>query len=137
LTPATPTTTTTTLRPTVLPSRTRLISGQAMRLGIRTTNTGTATAASVTSCLRLPQNLVVTRTAGATRSGRTLCFALGDLPAGATRTKVVTVRAVAIRTVTRRVTGTVQSTATNPALTTTQSRAIRISPRTARTPVTG
>jgi hypothetical protein len=130
-------TTTTTLRPTVLPSRTRLISGQAMRLGIRTTNTGTATAASVTSCLSLSQNLVVTRTAGATRTGRTLCFALGDLPAGATRTKVVTVRAVAIRSVTRRVTGTVQSSATNPALTTTQSRAIRISPRTARTPVTG
>jgi hypothetical protein len=68
------TTTTTTLRPTVLPSRARLISGQAMRLGIRTTNTGT---------------------------------------------------------------GTTRSSATNPALTTTQSRAIRISPRTARTPVTG
>ncbi len=135
-TAATPTATTT-LRPMVLPSRTRLTSGQAMRLGIRTTNTGTATATSVTSCLSLPQNLVVTRTAGATRSGRTLCFALGDLPAGATRTKVVTVRAVAIRSVTRRVTGTVQSSATNPALTTTQSRAIRISPRTARTPVTG
>jgi hypothetical protein len=137
VTPTAAVVTTTTLRPTVLPSRARLISGQAMRLGIRTTNTGTATAASVTSCLRLPQNLVVTRTAGATRSGRTLCFALGDLPAGATRTKVVTVRAVAIRTVTRRVTGTTRSSATNPALTTTQSRAIRISPRTARTPVTG
>ena len=133
----TPSGSATTLRPTVLPSRARLISGQAMRLGIRTTNTGAATATSVTSCLRLPQNLVVTRTGGATRSGRTLCFSLGNLPAGATRTKVVTVRAVAIRTVTRRVTGTVQSTATNPALTTTQSRAIRISPRTARTRVTG
>jgi hypothetical protein len=46
-----------TLTATVLPIRTRLISGQAMRLGIRTTNTGTTTAASVTSCLRLPQNL--------------------------------------------------------------------------------
>ncbi len=137
VTPTAAVVTTTTLRPTVLPSRARLISGQAMRLGIRTTNTGTATAASVTSCLRLPQNLVVTRTAGATRSGRTLCFALGDLPAGATRTKVVTVRAVAIRTVTRRVTGTTRSSATNPALTTTQSRAIRISPRTARARVTG
>jgi hypothetical protein len=108
-----------------------------MRLGIRTTNTGTATAASVTSCLRLPQNLVVTRTAGATRSGRTLCFALGNLRAGVTRTKVVTVRAVATRSVTRRVTGTTRSSATSPALTTTQSRVIRINPRTARTPVTG
>jgi hypothetical protein len=108
-----------------------------MRLGIRTTNTGAATATSVTSCLRLPQNLVVTRTAGATRSGRTLCFSLGDLAAGATRTKVVTVRAVATRTVTRRVSGTAQSSATSPALTTAQSRAIRISPRTARTRVTG
>ena len=139
VTPAAATTaaTTTTLVSTVLPSRARLISGQAMRLGIRTTNTGTATATSVTSCLSLPQNLVVTRTAGATRSGRTLCFSLGALPAGATRTKVVTVRAVAIRTVTRTVTGTTRSSATDPALTTTQSRAIRISPRTARTPVTG
>jgi hypothetical protein len=133
----TTTTTVTTLRPTVLPSRTRLISGQAMRLGIRTTNTGTATATSVTSCLRLPQNLVVTRTGGATRSGRTLCFALGDLAAGATLTRAVTVRAVAVRSVTRTVAGSTRSTATSPALTTSQSQAIRISPRTARTRVTG
>ena len=133
----TTTTTVTTLRPTVLPSRTRLISGQAMRLGIRTTNTGTATATSVTSCLTLPQNLVVTRTGGATRSGRTLCFALGDLAAGATLTRAVTVRAVAARSVTRTVAGTAQSPATSPALTTSQSQAIRISPRTARTRVTG
>ena len=135
---ATATTTTgTTLRPAVLPSRTRLISGQAMRLAIRTTNTGTATASSVTSCLRLPQNLVVTRTGGARRSGRTLCFSLGDLPAGATRTKVVTVRALATRTVTRRVVGTARSSATSPALTTAQSRTIRISPRPPRPRVTG
>ena len=128
---------TTTLTPTVLPSRTRLISGQAMRLGIRTTNAGTATAASVTSCLRLPQNLVVTRTGGATRSGRTLCFSLGALPAGATRTNVVTVRAVATGSVTRTVAGSTRSTATSPALTTAQSRVIRISPRIARARVTG
>ena len=128
---------TTTLTPTVLPSRTRLISGQAMRLGIRTTNAGTATAASVTSCLRLPQNLVVTRTGGATRSGRTLCFSLGALPAGATRTNVVTVRAVATGSVTRTVAGSTRSTATSPALTTAQSQVIRISPRTARARVTG
>ena len=135
---ATATTTTgTTLRPAVLPSRTRLVSGQAMRLAIRTTNTGTATASSVTSCLRLPQNLVVTRTGGARRSGRTLCFSLGDLPAGATRTKVVTVRALATRTVTRRVVGTARSSATSPALTTAQSRTIRISPRPPRPRVTG
>ncbi len=133
----TPSGSATTLRPTLLPSRTRLISGQAMRLGIRTTNTGTATATSVTSCLSLPQNLVVTRTGGATRSGRTLCFSLGDLAAGATRTNVVTVRAVAARSVTRTVAGSTRSTATSPALTTAQSRAIRISPRTARARVTG
>jgi hypothetical protein len=137
VTPTAAVVTTTTLRPTVLPSRTRLISGQAMRLGIRTTNTGTATAASVTSCLRLPQNLVVTRTGGATRSGRTLCFSLGALPAGATRTNVVTVRAVATGSVTRTVAGSTRSTATSPALTTAQSRVIRISPRTARARVTG
>ena len=137
VTPTAAAVTTTTLRPTVLPSRTRLISGQAMRLGIRTTNAGTATAASVTSCLRLPQNLVVTRTGGATRSGRTLCFSLGALPAGATRTNVVTVRAVATGSVTRTVAGSTRSTATSPALTTAQSRVIRISPRTARARVTG
>ncbi len=131
------TTSTATLRPTVLPSRNRLISGQAMRLAIRTTNTGTATATSVTSCLTLPQNLVVTRAGGATRSGRTLCFSLGDLAAGATRTKVVTVRAVATRSVTRTVAGTAQSPATSPALTTAQSRAVRISPRPPRPRVTG
>jgi len=121
----------------VLPSRTRLTSGQAMRLAIRTTNTGTATATSVTACLTLPQNLVVTRTGGATRSGRTLCFSLGDLAAGATRIKVVTVRALATRTITRRVSGTAQSPATGPALTTAQSQAIRISPRPPRPRVTG
>ena len=126
-----------TLTATVLPIRTQLISGQAMRLAIRTTNTGTATATSVTSCLRLPQNLVVTRTGGATRSGRTLCFSLGALTAGATRTNVVTVRAVATGSVTRTVAGSTRSTATSPALTTAQSQVIRISPRTARARVTG
>jgi hypothetical protein len=131
------TTTTTTLRPTVLPSRTRITSGQSMRLGIRTTNTGSATASSVTSCITLPANLVVIRTGGATRSGRTLCFSLGDLPAGATRTNALTVRAVATRSVIRRVSATTRSTSASPAPTTARSAPIRISPRAARARVTG
>jgi hypothetical protein len=135
--PAAAAPTTTTLRPTVLPSRTRLVSGQAVRIGLRVVNTGAATAPSVRSCLKLPANLVVTSTAGAQRSGRTLCFSLGDLPAGATRTKVVTARAVATRAVSRTVTGTARTSATTPAITATRSSAIQIRPRAARAAVTG
>ena len=118
----------TSIRLTVLPSSTRLISGETMRVGIRTTNIGKSTATSVTTCLTLPANLVVTHTAGAKRSGRSLCFSLGNLKAGATRTKTVHVRAVTTSTVTRRVIGTARSSATS-ASTTTRSTPIRITPR--------
>ena len=118
----------TSIRLTVLPSSTRLISGETMRVGIRTTNIGKSTATSVTTCLTLPANLVVTHTAGAKRSGRSLCFSLGNLTAGATRTKTVHVRAVTTSTVTRRVIGTARSSATS-ASTTTRSTPIRITPR--------
>ncbi len=116
------------IRLTVLPSKTRLRSGQTMRIAIRTTNSGTATVASVTTCLTLPANLVVTRTGGAQRAGRSLCFSLGNLAAGATRTRAVHVRAVTLRTVTRRVIGTARSSATSASLTTVRSMAIRITP---------
>jgi hypothetical protein len=118
----------TAIRLTVLPSKTRLRSGQTMRIAIRTANGGTATVASVTTCLTLPANLVVTRTGGAQRVGRSLCFSLGNLAAGATRTRAVHVRAVTLRTVTRRVIGTARSSTTSASLTTARSSLIRITP---------
>jgi hypothetical protein len=146
--PVTPTTTSTTaattvanstnIRLTVLPSSTRLRSGQTMRVGLRATNIGKSTATAVTTCLTLPANLVVTRTGGAQRAGRSLCFSLGNLAAGATRTRAVHVRAVTLRTVTRQVIGTARSSATSASLTTARSKAIRITPLvTPAEPVTG
>jgi hypothetical protein len=145
--PVTPTTATaavttvansTNIRLTVLPSSTRLRSGQTMRVGIRATNIGKSTATAVTTCLTLPANLVVTHTGGAQRAGRSLCFSLGNLAAGATRTRAVHVRAVTLRTVTRQVIGTARSSATSASLTTARSKAIRITPLvTPAEPVTG
>ncbi len=113
----------------VLPGRTRLRSGETMRIAIRASNSSQATVASVTTCLTLPANLVVTRTGGAQRAGRSLCFSLGSLAAGATRTRAVHVRAVTQRTVTRRVIGTARSSTTSASLTTARSTPIRITPR--------
>ncbi len=100
------TVTPTALTATVLPRTKRLVSGRTMRVAIRARNRATATAVAVTSCLGLPANLVVTRKAGATRSGRTLCFRVGDIAPGATATRTLTVRAVATRRVVRTITGT-------------------------------
>ena len=127
------TTTTTTATSTkidvvVLPGRTRLRSGETMRIAIRASNSSKATVASVTTCLTLPANLVVTHTGGAQRAGRSLCFSLGSLAAGATRTRAVHVRAVTQQTVTRRVIGTARSSASRATLTTASSTPIRITP---------
>ena len=109
-----------------------------MRVGIRATNIGKSTATAVTTCLTLPANLVVTHTGGAQRTGRSLCFSLGNLAAGATRTRAVHVRAVTLRTVTRQVIGTARSSATSASLTTARSMSIRITPLvTPAEPVTG
>jgi hypothetical protein len=112
----------------VLPGRTRLRSGETMRIAIRASNSSKATVASVTTCLTLPANLVVTHTGGAQRAGRSLCFSLGSLAAGATRTRAVHVRAVTQQTVTRRVIGTARSSASRATLTTASSTPIRITP---------
>jgi hypothetical protein len=132
-TTAATTTTTTTATSTkidvvVLPGRTRLRSGETMRIAIRASNSSKATVASVTTCLTLPANLVVTHTGGAQRAGRSLCFSLGSLAAGATRTRAVHVRAVTQQTVTRRVIGTARSSASRATLTTASSTPIRITP---------
>ena len=122
------TATSTKIEVVVLPGRTRLRSGETMRIAIRASNSSKATVASVTTCLTLPANLVVTHTGGAQRAGRSLCFSLGSLAAGATRTRAVHVRAVTQRTVTRRVIGTARSSASSATLTTARSTPIRITP---------
>ena len=112
---------------TVVRSRPRVTSGRSLRVGIRARNTGSVAAASVTSCVTLPRNLIPTRTVGARRSGRTWCFAVGAIPAGQQTTRTITVRATSTRPITRYISGTARapglSTATAPRL------VVRISPR--------
>lgn len=106
----TPGPTTPTLTATVLVPRKALVTGQSTKLAIRATNTGTNGAAAVTSCVAVPANLVITRLGGGTRAKGTVCFTVGDLAAGATATRSVTVRGVALRKVTRKVGGSVTAT---------------------------
>lgn len=119
----------------VLPQRARLTAGQTMRLGIRARNAGTGRVAGVVSCVRLPSNLAVVRKGSGARSGRTVCFNQGEIDPGASKTGVITVRAVAARRVSRVITGTVQGT--DIARVTAPSRRVVIQPRTPRVPVTG
>lgn len=123
------------LTSTVLPQRRRLVSGQSMKVGIRATNAGTATASSVTSCMRLPADLLVTAKGAARRSGRTLCFTTANLAAGASATGVVTVRAAATTTTVGSITGS--ATGTGLTTVTAAARAITVTARAARARVTG
>ena len=137
----------------LLPSRRKLRAGQGMRLGVRTINgarsgtalsrvraqTAIATAAGVSSCVRLPANLVITRLPSRSlRSGRLVCWRLGNLPAGQQRTKVLTVRAAAKRSVSRTVVATARSARGAGAVASATGTAkVRISPRAPRLAVTG
>ena len=119
----------------ILPQRAQLTAGQTMRLGIRARNAGTGRAAGVVSCLRLPSNLAVVRIGSGVRSGRTVCFKQGEIDSGASKTGVITVRAVAARRVSRVISGTVR--AADVARTAAPSRRVAIQPRIPRVPVTG
>jgi len=123
------------LTATLLPSRTRLVSGQSMRLGIRAANSGGAAAATVRSCVRLPAQLVVVRAPGALRAGGTVCFRIASIAAGQSATRTLAVRAVSTRAVTRRITGS----ASAPGLPAAAAgpRTVRITPRHRAVPVTG
>ena len=91
---------------TLLPSRRRLVSGQSMRIALRITNSGGATARSVRSCIVLPSGLVVTKRTGSVLSGRAACFQVGDVATGTSLTKGIVVRTVSSRTVSRTIRGT-------------------------------
>ena len=137
----------------LLPSRRSLRAGQAMRLGVRTSNspsTGTAmarmggqmasaTAEEVRTCVRLPANLVVTgRPAGSLRSGRTVCWDSTGIPAGQQRTTVLRVRAIAVRGGSHAISASARTTAgTQASARVTAKTRVRISPRAPRLPVTG
>ena len=123
------------LTATLLPSRRRVVSGQRLRIGIRTANTGGTAAEAVTSCVRLPSHMVITSTGGALRSGRTACFRVGTVAAGAKATKVITVRAVSTRRVTVTVTGSAR--ATGVAKVQAAAKRVAVTPRAARARVTG
>lgn len=124
-----------TLTATVLPSRARMVSGQVLRIGIRARNNGATTATSATSCLKLPSNVVIVRAPGALRSGRTVCFRMKAIAAGATTTRVVTARAATTRKVKRYIAGSVR--AAGMARAQAPRKAVVISPRDPRTSVTG
>ena len=123
------------LTATLLPSRTRLVSGQSMRLGIRVANGGTGAASGVRACVRLPANLVVVRRGSATRSGSTLCFGVGDLAASTRATRTLVVRAATTRSVRRTITGSAQATGVTKV--TASPRTITITPRRSRARVAG
>jgi len=152
-TSSTETTSSPSLTVRLLPSRRSLRAGQAMRLGVRTSNspsTGTAmarmrgqmasaTAEEVRTCVRLPANLVVTRRpAGSLRSGRMVCWDATGIPAGQQRTKVLRVRAVAVRGGSHAISASARSTAgTQSSARVTAKTRVRISPRAPRLAVTG
>lgn len=120
----------------VMPSRRRAVSGQQMRIGIRVRNTGGSPAHAVRSCLRLPSNMVATRRpAGSVRSGRTICFRRDTISVNSQETAVITVRAVAVREVSRTVVGAARATGVAPA--SAQSPRVVIRPRTPKARVTG
>ena len=124
-----------TLSASVSVARSRVVSGQPVRIGIRARNTGTAAAQKVVSCLRLPSNVAIVRAPGAVRSGRTVCFRIGTLDAGKSVTRTATVRPVSMRTVTRYVSGSVRATGLTVVA---RSRtALVITPRTPTPVVTG
>ena len=111
-----------------------------MRVGIRTRNPGPGASDDARSCIILPSNFAVVRSNGALRAGRTLCFDLGDLAAGDQRTRVIVVRAVSVRTVTRRITGVARSAnvySGRVARAVSRAPATAIAPRTPRLRVTG
>lgn len=131
-TPATPAA----LEASVMPSRRRAVSGQQVRIGIRVRNTGGSPAQAVSSCLRLPSNMVVMRRpSSSVRSGRTICFRKAIIGANSQQTAVITVRAVAVRAVSRTVVGVAR--ATGVARASAQSPHVVIRPRTPRARVTG
>jgi len=79
--------------------------------------------------------MVITSVGGAVRSGRTACFRLGAVAAGAKVTKVITVRAVSLRRASVTVTGTARATGLSrvnaPSVT------VTINPRAVRARVAG
>jgi hypothetical protein len=118
----------------VLTPRTRLVAGQTTLVGVRARNTGTGPATGVVACLRLPVNMVVVRTGGARKLGRTWCFQQGTIAPGAQKTGTVTVRVIARRTASR-VTASVR--ADGQPVQISSSRAISVAPRNRPVPVTG
>jgi len=115
------------LSATITASTSRVASGKTLRVGIRTRNGGSTSAAKVVSCIRVPSNFAIVSAKGAKRSGRTLCFSVGTLAAGKTATRSITVGAASSATVKRFFTGTTkasgiaQSKATRKAVTITAS----------------
>jgi len=125
------------LRATIDANRRVVVRGDTLRLRIRVANAGVLPATSVRSCLRIPAGLTFVRARGGVRSGRTVCFALGDLAAGATRTSEVIVRAVSARPAVRQVTGSARSASATPGRVAATPLTIRIRLSPATEAVTG
>lgn len=122
---------------TVLTDHTAVKSGDQVRATLVVRSTGTEPATSVTTCLLPPPQLTVKRATGGERRGRRVCFTLGDLAAGTEQLKVITLAAVAARTVNVRMTAGATSTCQCSERLSARSPVIRIVSRQATPKVTG
>lgn len=84
---------------TVLPDRTVVNSGGDLRVTLIVRSTGTEAAPDITTCLAPPVQLTISQARGGERKGRRVCFSLGNLPAGAQRTRAVVLKAAAVQSV--------------------------------------
>jgi uncharacterized repeat protein (TIGR01451 family) len=92
-------------------SRTRITAGRTVTYRLRVRSTGSAAARNVRICDRLPAGTTLTSRGRGRLNGRRLCWSIGTLPAGRSRTVKVTLRVD--RTIrTRRVVNTATATAT-------------------------
>jgi uncharacterized repeat protein (TIGR01451 family) len=92
----------------------RITSGRTVTYRLRARSTGTTAARNVRICDRLPAGTTLTSRGGGRLSGRTLCWSIGTLPVGHSRTVKVTLR-VDRSSRTRRVVNTATASGTGAA----------------------
>ena len=124
------------LKATILAPRSRLVSDQTIRVGIRVTNTGNGDATAVVACLRVPVMLTFVSSANGAQSGRIVCFRIDRIASGKRATRFVTVRAVGGTRIEGTITGSVR--AADLKRTRATSRSVIVRPQSAvPEPVTG
>lgn len=115
---------------TVQPSRTRIVSGRVLRLGVRVRNAGSAPVAGVSACLLLSGNLVPVAPRVGRRSTQAPCVQMPRIAPGREATRVILVRAVSSRRALGRIAA--RATAAGDLEATAPDVAVRIRPRPER-----